>query len=309
MPITDLNFVAPGCALSALTRVGTGGPVAYLATVTNRGELCALLEYARGHGLPFCVVGGGTNILASDEGFRGIVIRLGGQFKSIAVDQDRGAIIAGSGAALSRVGLLRARLGYPGRAYLGVIPGTVGGAVRMNAGIAAEAEIKHDLIEVSVLDAARGEVRSYASRDMAFGYRPSRLQGSPDLVREATFSLPRRRANRAAAALAAIRALHRQRRLRHPQHYRTFGSTFRNPPGGPHSAGWLLERVQMKGLRRGGAMVAREHANWILNVDQATSADIRALIATAQQRVQEQFGIQLEREVVYLPEDLCGGSP
>jgi UDP-N-acetylmuramate dehydrogenase len=306
MNITDFKFVTARYPLSALTRIRTGGPAAYLAAVTNRAELAAVVAYAQGQGLPFCVVGNGTNIVASDEGFSGIAIRLGGQFRSVSLDQAKRVMTAGSGAALIRVGVLLARLGYQGCAYMGVIPGTVGGAVRMNAGIAGSAEIKNDLLHVRVFDVGQRTLKLYTARDLAFGYRTSLLAGSPDIVVEATFGLPGHRETRAGAALEAIKDLHRHRRMHNPQHPRTFGSTFKNPPGHPRSAGWLLERVQMKGLRCGGAMVAREHANWILNVDNAASADVRALIATGQQRVFEQFGIRLEREVVYLPEDTCG---
>jgi UDP-N-acetylmuramate dehydrogenase len=127
----------------------------------------------------------------------------------------------------------------------------------------------------------------------------------PVIVLEAVFKLPERAGN-AAGAMAGIRQLFQRRRACQPTSRLTFGSVFKNPAGAPHSAGWYLEQAGMKARRCGGAAVPREHANWIVNLGGATAADVKTLIATGQARVAERFGISLQREVVYFPEDIAG---
>jgi len=227
-----------------------------------------------------------------------------GAFKKITFADRQNAVTAGAGTSLIKLGLEIARRGHKGCEYMGVIPGTVGGAVRMNAGISTGQEIRNNFVFAEVFD-TRGEedITRIEATGMGFQYRSSMLARKPYIVLSASFRLPTRSTADNGNAVRAIRELLAKRRAKQPKNVRTFGSTFKNPGAG-HSAGWYLEQVGMKGMRVGGAMVACEHANWIVNTGGATTGDARQLIAIAQQRVFESFGIRLEREVVYVPEDM-----
>ena len=189
---------------------------------------------------------------------------------------------------------------------MAVIPGTVGGAVRMNAGTTREGEIKDHFLSALVMDGLTGVIREYTKKDMQFEYRGSILSKSSSIIIQTTFVLPAAEETDPEGALNGVRSLLAARRAKQPKNQKNFGSTFKHP-GAEYPAGWYLEKVGMKGMQKGGAMVAHEHANWIVNVDNATSGDVKHLIETGKQRVYEEFGVVLEREVVYLPEDIGGG--
>ena len=188
-------------------------------------------------------------------------------------------------------------------AFMGVIPGTVGGAVRMNAGTLEEGEIKDHFLNAQVLDPQTGELETCALEDMQFEYRKCALSQSRKILLQVTFSLPLIREKYQGEAREIINSILAIRRRKHPEIPLNFGSTFKRPAGGK-PPGWYLEHVGMKGMRSGGAMVAVEHANWILNMGNATSQDVKILISEGQKRIFEEFGINLEREVIYLPEDM-----
>ena len=287
-----------------LTRFRTGGKALYYAEPHSFDQLHTLMVHAREHNLMCCVIGGGTNILVSDHGVAGLVLKLSGTFKTISFDDGRHCVIAGAGVPLMKLGLAIARRGIGGYAYMGVIPGSVGGAVRMNAGIGEGQEIGNHVVSALLFDIKKCSVVEMVASAMAFHYRTSILSKKPSMILlSATFQLPTRGATDGGNALCAIQTLLKQRRERHPKNPHTFGSVFKNPGTG-HTAGWYLEQVGMKGMRIGGAMIPYEHANWIVNTGSATTADARQLIDIARQRVYEMFGIRLEREVVYVPEDI-----
>ena len=174
----------------------------------------------------------------------------------------------------------------------------------MNAGTGQGQEIACHLKRVRVFDPARMEEHWLEQRQLQFSYRTSILSRMPQIVLDAIFRLPEQREAVQGQALAVIKALFARRRAAQPHSRHTFGSTFKNPAGADHAAGWYLERVGMKGMRCGGAMVSDEHANWIINTGCARSDEVKELIKRSQARVLEKFGIVLEREVVYLPEDM-----
>lgn len=302
--------IVPDCiqqryCLKNLSRFGTGGSAAYFARVCSREALQDCAAFIRDRGLSSYVLGMGSNCLISDDDFNGLVIRLEGSFCSITRDVTHNLITAGAGTALMKLGVLLALHGYRGMAYMGVIPGTVGGAVRHNAGT-RQGCIQDHFAHGVACDPSDGSLVELAPHDMAFSYRHSSLIHTKAVILEATFTLPRSQDPGGTAALDEIRSLRRQRNSTNPASRLSFGSTFKNPAGAQHTAGWYLEQSGMKGMRIGGAQVADEHANWIVNTGSARSEDVKALIATAQKRVAERFGIALEREVVLLPEDITG---
>jgi UDP-N-acetylmuramate dehydrogenase len=306
-PLPD--FIRRHQPLAEKSRIRTGGRCLYYAPVTTLAELLHTIALARRQNLAFFVLGKGANVVLSDDDFTGIVITLHGEFKAVTLSPRRRIVTAGAGASLMALGRSLAGQAYTGFSYMGVIPGTVGGAVRMNAGISDAAQIQNDFLCGLALDPRTGQVLDIDADALDFQYRSSALATSPRILLRATFRLPDTQEPQPGQALSDLRQLFSLRRACQPAGPYTFGSTFKNPHGHPHAAGWYLEQVGMRGLRIGGAMVAREHANWIINVDRARSSHVKELIAIGQQRVYDAFGITLVREVVYLPDDLPAQSP
>jgi UDP-N-acetylmuramate dehydrogenase len=294
--------IARNHSLQQLTTIRTGGSAAYFASAASPSVVGEVFEFIREQRLPFYVLGNGSNVLVGDEDFNGVVIRLEGDFRLIVFDEKDNTVTAGAGASLMKLGNEISRRGHPGYAYMAVIPGTVGGAVRINAGTLEEGDIRNHFLSALVLDPETGETAEYDRDAMKFSYRESVLARSKKIVLQATFALPQQAQPCSEKAQKIVADLLAVRKAKQPAIQKNFGSTFKRPiPGNP--PGWYLERVGMKGAREGGAMVAEEHANWILNVDNAKSRDIKKLIALGQKRVFEEFGILLQREVIYLPED------
>jgi len=295
--------IIPNYSLKELTTIKTGGRTQYFAKVSNIAEIKELIQFARESLLPFLIIGNGSNILFSDEDFCGIVISLNGKLKDIVFDDKNSTVTAGAGAPLMKLGFDIARRGFLGCAYMAVIPGTVGGAVRINAGTLEEGDIKDHFLSALVLNPTTGVICEYDKDSMRFAYRNSVLARSRKIILQATFKLPQQDRLYSKEAQKIVSELLAVRKAKQPVNQKNFGSTFKRPlPGKP--PGWYLEQAGMKGMRVGGAMVAQEHANWIVNVDNATSSDVKKLIEIGQKRVFEKFGIWLEREVIYLPEDM-----
>ncbi len=289
--------------LKERTTIKTGGRALYFANVSTMAEVQELVLFARESHLPFLTIGNGSNVLFSDEDFRGVVICLSGSLREIIFDDDSNTVTAGAGASLMRLGNEIARRGFLGCAYMAVIPGTVGGAVRINAGTLEEGDIPESFFKRPGAESGQPVKSLSMNRDaMGFSYRESVLSQSKKIILQATFKLPQQEQQFSEKAQQIVSDLLAVRKAKQPVNQKNFGSTFKRPiPGNP--PGWYLERVGMKGVRVGGAMVAEEHANWILNVDNAKSQDVKQLIAIGQKRVFEEFGVQLQREVIYLPED------
>ena len=288
--------------LKERTTIKIGGRALHFANVSTIAEVQELLVFGRDLQLPFITIGNGSNVLFSDEDFQGIVICLVGSLREITFDDDGKTVTAGAGASLMRLGNEIARRGFLGCAYMAVIPGTVGGAVRINAGTLEEGDIKDHFMSALVLNPVTGVISELGKNSMGFAYRESVLSRSNKIILQATFKLPLQEQLCSEKAQKIVSDLLAVRKAKQPANQKNFGSTFKRPiPGNP--PGWYLERVGMKGVRAGGAMVAEEHANWILNVDNAKSRDVKQLIAMGQKRVFEEFGVQLQREVIYLPED------
>ena len=290
--------------LSPLTNINTGGMAQFYAQVNTLKELKQTITFSKENDLPFYVLGNGSNVLINDDEFKGIVISLGDGFKSFSFDYRENKILAGAGVPIMQLGSKIAKNGHEGYTYMGVIPGTVGGAVTMNAGINDKEKIQNNFLSALILDSETLEEEEYSLEKMDFGYRKSAIKVSNKIVIKSTFRLPEKKEEQREQAEKTLKQLLKLRLEKQPKNNRTFGSTFKNPKDSSHSAGWLLEKSGMKELKSGGAMVSREHANWIINTGNATSRDIKKLIATGQKRVLEKFKISLEREVIFLPEDM-----
>ena len=276
--------------LSKLTTLGTGGPASWFGMPETEDELVEALTWARRENLPVAVVGLGSNLLAADDGYDGVVLKLAGELaKAEAVD---GLVVAGGGAPLA-VCLHRARAaGLGGLEFVCAIPGTVGGAVKMNAG-AYGGDIASVLARARVADADDVEWRT--PEELGLRYRRSalrpgqvvagaELRGTPSTVEEIK---------------AKVAEMQRQRKEAQPTNKRTFGSVFKNPDH-ELTAGRMLEACGLCGYRVGGAQISPKHANFIENAGDARSEDAAALIGEARRRAHEQFGVALEPEVQLL---------
>ena len=283
-------FVERDVPIARLTTVGTGGPAAYFARPETTGQLRDLLRWRLAEGVEMAVIGLGSNLLAADSGFDGLVVRLAGELA--AIDRDGDGIRCGGGASLAAVVRRATEWGLSGVEFGCAIPGTVGGAVRMNAG-AYGGEMRDVLAEALVL-AGDGE-RSGGPDDLAMRYRGSNVT-TGEVVAAARLSLT---AGDSAAIAATVRDMQRRRKQAQPSGVRTFGSVWKNPSE-QLGAGRLLERSGLKGYQIGGARISPVHANFIENVDgQASSADVIALMAEARRRARQE-GVELEHEVQML---------
>jgi UDP-N-acetylenolpyruvoylglucosamine reductase len=277
-------------ALARLTTIGTGGPATAFARPGSLGELEEALAWATQRGLAVVTVGLGSNLLASDAGVDALVLRLDGELAWVEVE---GEILRAGGGATNAVCLHRARAaGLGGLEFACAIPGTTGGGVRMNAGAYGSdwAAILERALVVS--DAGSGWLTPL---ELGLSYRHSDVRAG-QVVALVEYRLTPRPVEEIKARVAALVA---QRKATQPTNKRTFGSVFKNPPG-ELGAGHMLELCGLKGHRIGGAVVSPRHANFIENVDGATSADCVALMDEARRRAREQFGVDLEQEVVFL---------
>ena len=282
--------VEKGVALSRFTTLGTGGPAAALARPETLEELAEALAWAAERELEVAAVGLGSNLLVADEGFAGLVVRLGGELAKAETEDDR--LVAGGGAT-NAVCLHRARAaGLGGFEFACAIPGTVGGGVWMNAG--AYGSDWAAILERALVVDAEGS-RWLTPTELGLSYRRSGLRHG-QVVAHAEFRLERRPADEIKATIAELQAL---RKAAQPTNKRTFGSVFKNPEH-ELSAGRMLEACGLKGHRIGGAQISPRHANFIENADGARSEDAIALMAEARRRAREQFGVVLEHEVEFL---------
>ena len=275
--------------LARLTTVRTGGVAERFARPAARTELIELLAWARAQGLDLHVIGSGSNVLVADAGVRGLVVKLEGALARIEADSD--GLRCGGGARLPAVAARAAALGLGGIEFAVNIPGTVGGAVRMNANA-------YDGALAAVLDWVEIVTADGAARrrpdQLGFGYRRSAL-GAEEIVSAVRFAL---HAAAPEAVRAMIAAMRERRHAAQPKGIKTFGSTFKNPPG--ETAGQLLAAAGVAELAVGGARFSPKHANFIENTGDATTTEILALMAAGRERVRERFGIELEPEVQLL---------
>jgi UDP-N-acetylenolpyruvoylglucosamine reductase len=279
--------IEKGVPLSRLTTIGTGGPARALARPGTVAELGAALRFAASDGLEVLVVGLGSNMLAADEGVDALVLRLEGELADVTATEE---VLAGG--ATNAVCLHGARAaGLGGFEFACAIPGTAGGGVRMNAG--AYGRDWSDVLVRALVVTADGD-DWLGPNELGLEYRHSSLARG-EVVARVEYRLEPRSPGEIKDTVTDLVA---RRKATQPTNKRTFGSVFKNP-GGDIGAGEMLERCGLKGHRIGGAVVSPKHANFIENAGGATTADCVALIVEAQRRAREQFGVELEREVVF----------
>jgi UDP-N-acetylenolpyruvoylglucosamine reductase len=282
--------------LARLTTIRTGGRGDFFARPDSPELLSELLAWATEAGVEVGVVGSGSNLLVADEGFRGLVVKLDGSLATI--EQDGQRLLCGGGARLPQAAAFAARAGLSGLEFGVNIPGTVGGAVKMNAN-AYGGDLARVLEWVEVTTPAGTERR--APDQLGFSYRRSNLAGS-EIVARASFALSPAAPESVKATLADMRSA---RRAAQPSGIKTFGSTFKNPDdprAEGRSAGVLLDEAGCRGLTVGGARFSEKHANFVENMGEATTADVIALMGEGRRRVRERFGLELEPEVQLLGE-------
>ena len=286
--------IEQGVQLARMTTIGVGGPARAFARPASVAELVETMRFAREEGLAVLPIGLGSNLLPADEGVDALALRLEGELADVEIEGD---VLRAGGGASNAVCLHRARdAGLGGFEFACAIPGTAGGGVRMNAG--AYGRDWSDILVRALVVTADGEMW-LAPEELGLSYRQSSL-GPGQVVARVEYRLEERSPE---AVRATVRGLVAQRKATQPTNKRTFGSVFKNPPGAI-GAGRMLELCGLKGHRIGGAAISPKHANFIENVDGATSSDCVALMVESRRRAREEFAVQLEREVVFagLPE-------
>jgi UDP-N-acetylenolpyruvoylglucosamine reductase len=286
----------PDYPLARLTTVRTGGNADWFVRPTDEASLVVALGWADAEGLPVGVIGSGSNLLVADAGFHGLAIKLDGELAAIERDGDR--VVCGGGYRFPSAAAKTASWGLAGLEFGVNIPGTTGGAARMNAN-AYGGQLAEVLEWVDVCSAAGSDRR--APDQLGFSYRHSNLREG-EVVAHASFQLEPADPDEIRATLASMRE---RRREAQPSGIKTFGSTFKNPEderAEGRSAGQLLEAAGCRGLRHGGARFSEKHANFVENDRDATTADVLELMAAGRRRVHERFGVELEPEVQVLGE-------
>ncbi len=278
--------------LSSLTSFRIGGPAALLMRPKNADEIRRALQACSQFNFPFCVLGNGTNVLAPDAGYNGLIIRIDTPMTS-PVFLSNSVVTCPAGTALSVLARESVQNGLMGFESLSGIPGTVGGAVAMNAG-AYGAEIRHIIKSVRILQ--NGRVTDITPKRSDFGNRCSRFAAPDAIVLSATFRL----SPDDGGAKERMAACARARKEKQPLSFPSAGSVFKRPKG--RFAGALIEQCGLKGVTVGGAQVSPLHAGFIVNLGHATEQDVLQLVQLIQTRVYEQTGVQLERELKLLKE-------
>jgi UDP-N-acetylmuramate dehydrogenase len=292
--VSPPNGVERDYPLARLTTIRAGGPADWFARAGSSERLAGLLDWARSQGLEVGVVGSGSNLLVADDGFRGLVLKLDDDLATIVHEGNR--LLCGGGARLPQASALAARVGLTGLEFGVNIPGTVGGAVKMNAN-AYGGDLSRVLEWVEI--ARPGDVVRRTPDQLGFSYRRSNLEPG-EVVARASFGLAPAQPEAVKRTLAEMRA---QRKAAQPSGIKTFGSTFKNPDdprAEGRSAGQLLDAAGCRGLTVGGARLSEKHANFVENMGEATTADVIALMAEARRRVRDRFGVELEPEVQLL---------
>jgi UDP-N-acetylmuramate dehydrogenase len=289
----DLGEIRIHEKLAPYTTWKIGGPADVLLLPSNTAQVIAAIGLLHQHGVPWTVIGRGSNLLVMDKGIRGVVIKLGDALGTLRFEGTRA--IAGASYSFIKLSVLAAKEGLTGLEFASGIPGSVGGAVYMNAG-AHGSDVSRILKQADVI-LDTGKLVTMKAEELQYAYRHSILQKLPGIVTEAVFELQAGDRNEIAGAMAA----YRDRRLRtQPLQLACAGSVFRNPEN--HFAAKLIDEAGLKGLNVGGAEVSKLHANFIVNTGDATAEDVLALIQKVQQLVLEKNGVKLVPEVLVVGE-------
>lgn len=286
------SAAAAGVPLAEHTTFRIGGPARLFAEPADVAELAAMVAYASSRQLPLLVLGKGSNLLVSDDGFDGLVLHLGRNLAEIR-PEGPGRLYAQAGAELSRLCKVAQEQSLSGLEFAFGIPGSVGGAIYMNAG-AYGGEVGERLLWADCID-PQGQLHRLPGEELAFSYRHSLFAENGWVVAGGCFALTPGQREQIGAAMEAVFA---RRREKQPLEYPSAGSTFKRPSGAFAAA--LIDQCGLKGRRVGGAMVSPKHAGFIVNDQNATCRDVLALIGQVRQTVQEQTGYLLECEVKFV---------
>lgn len=290
--IVGSQNVRPDEPLVEHTTFRIGGPAQWLVTPRSEDEVAGVVSTCEAAGIPWRVLGLGSNVLAPDEGLDGVTLLLADNFAAVEV-LPGGLVRAAAGATNAAVAAAARDAGLAGYEFASGIPGTIGGAAIMNAG-AYEGQFSDVAVEVRCLVPSEGSwrVANIPAVEAAWGYRTSLMMREGWVVLGAMLQL---RPDSPAAIAARMEDLRERRESKQPLEMPSAGSTFKRPEG--HFAGALIQEAGCQGLRMGGAQVSEKHAGFVVNVGDATAADVLALIAEVQRRVHETTGVQLEPEV------------
>ncbi|MGN0193946.1 MAG: UDP-N-acetylmuramate dehydrogenase [Pseudoramibacter sp.] len=275
------------------TTFRVGGPADFMVFPESRDELSRVIRLCQDKAVPFFLMGNGSNLLVRDGGFRGVIVNTR-QMNTVVVHGSRVSAQAGASLrAVAREALAHALSGFE---FASGIPGTVGGAVIMNAG-AYGGEMKDIVTQVEVMT-PEGAFETVAGADCHFGYRQSRMRDRGELVISAELALD---PGDPEQIRAKMQDLNQRRRDKQPLNYPSAGSTFKRPEG--YFAGKLIQDAGLKGYQVGGAMVSPKHSGFVINADHASAGDVLKLIGDVQRCVKEKFGVDLEPEVITIGED------
>ncbi len=288
VPEERLLFHEP---MSRHTTFRVGGEAECMAVVETKEELSQLISYLGRIEQDYFVLGNGSNLLVGDKGYRGIIVKLGPRLSAVGVEKNH--IAAGAGALLSKVAFAARDAGLSGLEFAAGIPGSIGGAIVMNAG-AYGGEMKQVVQMVRVID-KEGEILTLDNDTMEFGYRTSIIRDRPFIVLGVVLKLT---PGNKEEISARMEELMKQRKSKQPLEYPSAGSTFKRPEG--YYAGKLIMDAGLRGYRIGGAQVSEKHCGFVINRGGASAADIREVIEEVQERVKDRFHVRLEREVIFL---------
>lgn len=288
VPQENILFDEP---MSRHTTFRVGGAAKCLIKVNNKEQMKKLIPYLHMTGQNFFILGNGSNLLVGDKGYSGILVKLGDGMESVTVEGERMKISAGT--LLSKAASAARENELTGMEFASGIPGTVGGAIVMNAG-AYGGEMKQIVESVEVMN-MEGEILVLDNDTMEFGYRKSVIKSRPFIVLETVLCLQKGKQEEISSKMEELSRLRREKQ---PLEYASAGSTFKRPEG--YFAGKLIMDAGLRGFSIGGAKVSEKHCGFIVNSGNATAADIREVIDEVQKCVKAKFGVTLEREVIYL---------
>lgn len=274
--------------MASHTTFRIGGPADYFVMPSGAEQLAGILKICKEENAPYFILGNGSNLLVGDKGFRGVMIQLYKNFDGISIMGT--TVTAKAGAMLIRVAKEAGKAGLTGLEFASGIPGTIGGAMVMNAG-AYGGEMKDVVTSVTVLTDA-GEIKTLGSSEMNFRYRGSVVEEKGYIVLEAVMELKEGDKEEIQASMDQLTV---QRKTKQPIEYPSAGSTFRRPEG--YFAGKLIMDAGLRGFKVGGAQVSEKHCGFVINAGGATAADVMQLMSDVAARVREQFGVTLEPEV------------
>ncbi|MDO5291502.1 MAG: UDP-N-acetylmuramate dehydrogenase [bacterium] len=282
--------------MSKHTTFRIGGPADYFVMPTTMEQVVELVKACKEEKLDFYIIGNGSNLLVGDLGYRGVIIQIGSNMASYEMQEVKGEegfkyqVTVGAGLMLSKLSNLVANEGMKDFEFASGIPGTIGGAVTMNAG-AYGGQIEDVLIEATVVD-ENGEIKTLSNEELELGYRTSIIQKKPYIVLEAKFLFEK---GDVTAIKDRIKELSKQRREKQPLEFPSAGSTFKRPEG--YFAGKLIDDCGLRGYRVGNIMVSEKHCGFVINAGGGTAAEVMTLVHDVQKKVFDEYNVHLETEI------------